>query len=65
MEIILFLNIKFTIHTLDCYREVFEKHYGGQIEWLMPYFWMPKWIEVNDPSARFIKHYAATSQDDA
>ncbi|XP_054271119.1 asparagine synthetase [glutamine-hydrolyzing]-like isoform X2 [Macrosteles quadrilineatus] len=41
------------------YREVFEKHYAGQIEWLMPYFWMPKWTDVTDPSARFIKHYAA------
>ncbi|XP_046669145.1 asparagine synthetase [glutamine-hydrolyzing] isoform X1 [Homalodisca vitripennis] len=47
------------------YREIFEKHYGGQAEWLMPYFWMPKWIDVTDPSARFIKHYAAGSEDQA
>lgn len=45
------------------YREVFEKHYPAQAEWLMPYFWMPKWIQVNDPSARFIKHYAASSEE--
>ncbi|XP_075211252.1 asparagine synthetase isoform X2 [Lycorma delicatula] len=41
------------------YRKMFEKFYSGQAEWLVPYFWMPKWTNVSDPSARFIKHYAA------
>ncbi|XP_050520193.1 asparagine synthetase [glutamine-hydrolyzing] [Daktulosphaira vitifoliae] len=41
------------------YRDVFESHYAGLASNFMPYFWMPKWIKVNDPSARFIKHYAA------
>lgn len=41
------------------YREVFEKHYPGQANKLVPYYWMPKWTDVHDPSARFIKHYAA------
>ncbi|XP_014231151.1 asparagine synthetase [glutamine-hydrolyzing] [Trichogramma pretiosum] len=40
------------------YRSVFEKHYGGHAENLIPYFWMPKWVKgVTDPSARFISHY--------
>uniref|UniRef100_J3JXG4 Asparagine synthetase [glutamine-hydrolyzing] n=1 Tax=Dendroctonus ponderosae TaxID=77166 RepID=J3JXG4_DENPD len=42
------------------YREVFEKSYPNQAESFLPYFWMPRWVEgITDPSARFIKHYAA------
>ena len=38
------------------YRKVFEKHFPGQGH-LIPYYWMPKWIETDDPSARTLKHY--------
>nr|CAI5823171.1 unnamed protein product [Callosobruchus analis] len=42
------------------YREVFEKSYPDLAENFLPHFWMPRWIEgITDPSARFIKHYAA------
>lgn len=42
------------------YRKVFERHFQNQGKSLIPYFWMPKWIEgISDPSARFIKHYNA------
>lgn len=41
------------------YRQLFEERYQGQAPALMPYYWMPKWTDVTDPSARFIKHYAA------
>jgi len=41
------------------YRDVFEKHYKGLSSNFMPYFWMPMWTQVKDPSARFIQHYAA------
>ncbi|XP_078052229.1 asparagine synthetase [Augochlora pura] len=42
------------------YRDVFEKHYGGQGESFTPYFWMPRWVKgINDPSARYIAHYSA------
>lgn len=40
------------------YRHIFEKSYPGQHNFT-PYYWMPKWVQVSDPSARFIKHYAA------
>lgn len=40
------------------YRAVFEKYYPKQSS-LLPYFWMPRWVNVSDPSARFISHYAA------
>lgn len=42
------------------YRKVFEKHYPGQAAKLVPKYWMPKWTDVKDPSARFIAHYAAS-----
>lgn len=38
------------------YRRVFESHYPGRSA-LIPYFWMPKWINATDPSARTLKHY--------
>ncbi|KOC69684.1 Asparagine synthetase [glutamine-hydrolyzing] [Habropoda laboriosa] len=42
------------------YRQIFEKHFGGQAENFVPYFWMPQWVKgVRDPSARFIAHYKA------
>ncbi|KAK5646989.1 hypothetical protein RI129_005453 [Pyrocoelia pectoralis] len=41
------------------YREVFEKHYPKLAEKFIPFFWMPRWINSSDPSARFINHYAA------
>ncbi|CAG4930977.1 unnamed protein product [Colias eurytheme] len=40
------------------YRYIFEKSFPGQHNFT-PYYWMPKWVKVSDPSARFIKHYAA------
>ncbi|CAK1555100.1 unnamed protein product [Leptosia nina] len=40
------------------YRYIFEKSFPGQANFT-PYYWMPKWVKVSDPSARFIKHYAA------
>ncbi|KAK7791162.1 hypothetical protein R5R35_013329 [Gryllus longicercus] len=40
------------------YREAFEKNFPGQSHFT-PYFWMPRWTDATDPSARFIKHYAA------
>lgn len=44
------------------YREVFEKAFPGQAKSFMPYFWMPKWTNVKDPSARFISHYNANDK---
>eukprot|EP00914_Ancora_sagittata_P032270 GHVO01065365.1.p2 GENE.GHVO01065365.1~~GHVO01065365.1.p2 ORF type:complete len:222 (+),score=28.49 GHVO01065365.1:1103-1768(+) len=38
------------------YRRIFEKHYMGRSSWI-PYFWMPKWTNATDPSARTLKHY--------
>lgn len=41
------------------HRDMFEKSYEGLSSNFMPYFWMPMWTTVKDPSARFIQHYAA------
>ncbi|KAG6442363.1 asparagine synthetase [glutamine-hydrolyzing] [Manduca sexta] len=40
------------------YRSIFEKSFPRQHNFI-PYYWMPKWVQVSDPSARFITHYAA------
>ncbi|XP_015108849.1 asparagine synthetase [glutamine-hydrolyzing] [Diachasma alloeum] len=48
------------------YRKLFESHYSGTGESFTPYFWMPRWVKnVSDPSARFIKHYAAEKKEEA
>lgn len=45
------------------YREIFEKSYPKLAESFLPYYWMPRWVEgITDPSARFIKHYAADQE---
>lgn len=36
---------------------IFEKHFPGQAPNMTPYFWMPKWTNVKDPSARFLDDY--------
>ncbi|KAL1491267.1 hypothetical protein ABEB36_011887 [Hypothenemus hampei] len=42
------------------YRTVFEKNFEGLANGFIPHFWMPRWVKgINDPSAQFIKHYAA------
>lgn len=35
------------------YRTVFEEYYPNMGD-VIPYFWMPKWVEATDPSARTI-----------
>lgn len=45
------------------YRQVFEKYYPEQAADFTPYFWMPKWTDVKDPSARFLDHYKADKTD--
>ncbi|KAG9279602.1 asparagine synthetase glutamine-hydrolyzing-like isoform X1 [Astyanax mexicanus] len=37
-------------------RQLFEKHYPGCCEWTTHY-WMPRWIEATDPSARTLSIY--------
>lgn len=40
------------------YRQVFEKHFPKQANWI-PYLWLPRWTDVVDPSARYLTHYTA------
>ncbi|XP_069715773.1 asparagine synthetase [glutamine-hydrolyzing] [Phaenicophaeus curvirostris] len=44
------------------YRQIFEKHYPGQSNWL-PHYWMPRWVKATDPSARTLKHYKSATQE--
>ncbi|KAJ8967849.1 hypothetical protein NQ317_002179 [Molorchus minor] len=37
-----------------------KKSYPNLASSFLPHYWMPRWVEgITDPSARFIKHYAA------
>ena len=38
------------------YRKIFENKYPGQSH-LIPYMWLPKWSDSQDPSARTLAHY--------
>jgi asparagine synthase (glutamine-hydrolysing) len=38
------------------YRSLFESYYGGSLA-TVPYFWMPKWSNTDDPSARTLDDY--------
>jgi asparagine synthase (glutamine-hydrolysing) len=38
------------------YRRLFEAKYSGKGSWI-PYFWMPRWSDAKDPSARTLKFY--------
>lgn len=39
------------------YRKLFEDYYHNQSS-ILPYFWMPKYVEANDSSARTLKIYS-------
>ena len=47
-----------TPHTKEAYyyRKVFESFYEGNAHWV-PYYWMPKWSDTNDPSPRTLSYY--------
>jgi asparagine synthase (glutamine-hydrolysing) len=38
------------------YRKIFETHYRG-VGTVVPYFWMPKYVDATDPSARTLEIY--------
>lgn len=39
------------------YRMKFDEYYGSESRHLIPYQWMPKWCQTNDPSARTLSFY--------
>ena len=39
------------------YRQIWEEKFGTHNERLIPHFWLPRWTNVIDPSARELKHY--------
>ena len=42
------------------YRYVFESHYMGMGD-IIPYFWMPKYVDATDASARTLANYQSDS----
>lgn len=51
-------------HTKEAlyYHELFDKFYPEQYH-LCPYYWLPKWIESRDPSARTLKIYKEVEKE--
>ena len=45
------------------YRDIFEKYYCGCGE-ILPYFWMPKYVNATDSSARTLNVYAEKQNED-
>jgi len=39
------------------YREIFEKYFGNNNVYIIPYFWMPRFINAQDSSARTLQIY--------
>ncbi|XP_063040837.1 asparagine synthetase [glutamine-hydrolyzing] [Engraulis encrasicolus] len=38
------------------FRQIFERLFPGRCEWT-PHYWMPRWIQATDPSARTLEIY--------
>ena len=36
------------------YREIFSGHFKGSLDHLVPYKWMPRWVEATDPSGALL-----------
>ena len=45
-------------HTKEAlyYRRIFDQYYPNHASFIQ-YYWMPKWTESKDPSARTLTHY--------
>ena len=41
----------------EWYREVFIKEFGENALSVIPHYWMPKWVNATDPSARILSVY--------
>jgi len=52
------LNLPANIETEKYYYKfIFEKYYP-KMSYILPYFWMPKYTNATDPSARTLEHYS-------
>ena len=39
------------------YREIFCKYYSDKVSNVIPHYWLPKWGQSKDPSARTLNNY--------
>ena len=44
------------------YRNIFEENFPNQSH-IIPYFWMPRFVDANDPSARTLKIYKESNPE--
>ena len=61
------LKIKFLVNPPKSkeellYRFYFERHYCDNDDWI-PYYWLPRWVDQKDPSARELKVYRDRDSD--
>ena len=52
-----FIENRPTTQEQNYYRDTFEKYYSGFGN-ILPYFWMPKYVDAKDSSARTLNVYA-------
>ena len=45
------------------YRTIFEGFYGSEASDIIPYFWLPKWVNAKDSSARTLNIYKELDKD--
>jgi len=43
------------------YRDLFVQYFGNHTN-IIPYYWMPKFVDTNDPSARTLTHYSSINE---
>ena len=49
-------KVKYAVFSAELVIDIFEKEYPNHLH-LVPYYWMPKYILSDDPSARTLANY--------
>lgn len=51
------IKLNYMMTEQEYYLKIFDERIGKKFRNLIPYYWMPKWINCNDPSARELDVY--------
>ena len=55
-DFVLSVSATFLLFIFLYYRDIFESHYADQGH-IIPEFWMPRFVDAKDPSARTLRVY--------
>jgi len=48
------------------FRDIFEKHYGKNVDKIVPHYWLPKWSgDITEPSARVLTAYKRGEEEES